>query len=171
MERFDVKRGLVKQVSEIECLSGLAREYFDEVNDNGDNSFIGSHGVMTSIEANYNEKGALIVDVTNVPPNFEDPDAVKAAMEDRKRWTTFLDAATGYNSKQRGDKAKEWAKKASKAKSGISAAWHFMSMSENTPEDLVSQAESMIAEIEEALEQGDNTKAAGRAEKLAKLLD
>ena len=171
MERFDVKRGLVKQVSENGGLSGLAREYFDEVNDNGDNSFIGSHGVMTTIEANYNEKGALIVDVTNVPPNFEDPDAVKAAMEDRKRWTTFLDAATGYNSKQRGDKAKEWAKKASKAKSGISAARHFMSMSENTPEDLVSQAESMIAEIEEALEQGDNTKAAGRAEKLTKLLD
>ena len=171
MERFDVKRGLVKQVSENEGLSGLAREYFDEVNDNGDNSFIVSHVVMTTIEANYNEKGALIVDVTNVPPNFEDPDAVKAAMEDRKRWTTFLDAATGYNSKQRGDKAKEWAKKASKAKSGISAARHFMSMSENTPEDLVSQAESMIAEIEEALEQGDNTKAAGRAEKLAKLLD
>ena len=171
MERFDVKRGLVKQGSENGGLSGLAREYFDEVNDNGDNSFIGSHGVMTTIEANYNEKGALIVDVTNVPPNFEDPDAVKAAMEDRKRWTTFLDAATGYNSKQRGDKAKEWAKKASKAKSGISAARHFMSMSENTPEDLVSQAESMIAEIEEALEQGDNTKAAGRAEKLAKLLD
>ena len=100
MERFDVKRGLVKQVSENGGLSGLAREYFDEVNDNGDNSFIGSHGVMTTIEANYNEKGALIVDVTNVPPNFEDPDAVKAAMEDRKRWTSFLDAATGYNSKQ-----------------------------------------------------------------------
>ncbi|MAK95438.1 MAG: DUF5611 family protein [Candidatus Thermoplasmatota archaeon] len=171
MERFDVKRGLVKQVSENGGLSALASEYFDQVNDNGDNSFIGSHGVMTSIEANYNEKGALIVDVTNVPPNFEDPEAVKAAMEDRKRWTTFLDAATGYNSKQRGDKAKEWAKKASKAKSGISAARHFMSMSENISEDLVSQAESMITEIEEALEQGDNTKAAGRAEKLAKLLD
>ena len=169
MERFDVKRGLVKQVSENGGLSALASEYFDQVNDNGDNSFIGSHGVMTSIEANYNEKGALIVDVTNVPPNFEDPEAVKAAMEDRKRWTTFLDAATGYNSKQRGDKAKEWAKKASKAKSGISR--HFMSMSENISEDLVSQAESMITEIEEALEQGDNTKAAGRAEKLAKLLD
>ena len=171
MERFDVKRGLVKQVSENGGLSALASEYFDQVNDNGDNSFIGSHGVMTSIEANYNDKGALIVDVTNVPPNFEDPEAVKAAMEDRKRWTTFLDAATGYNSKQRGDKAKEWAKKASKAKSGISAARHFMSMSENISEDLVSQAESMITEIEEALEQGDNTKAAGRAEKLAKLLD
>tara|TARA_B100000686_G_scaffold142910_1_gene150407 strand:+ start:11140 stop:11700 length:561 start_codon:yes stop_codon:yes gene_type:complete len=171
MERFDVKRGLVKQVSENGGLAALASEFFDDVKGSGDSSFSGSHGVMTSIEANYNEKGALIVDVTNVPPNFEDPDAVKAAMDDRKRWTTFLDAATGYNSKQRGDKAKEWAKKATKAKSAISGARHFMSMSENTPEDLVSKAESMIAEIEEALEQGDNTKAAGRAEKLTKLLD
>ena len=92
-------------------------------------------------------------------------------MDDRKRCTSFLDAATGYSSKQRGDKAKEWAKKASKAKSAISAARHFMSMSENVPEELVSQADSMIAEIEGALEQGDNTKAAGRAEKLTKLLD
>jgi len=171
MERFDVKRGLVKQVSDNGGLATLASEYFDDVQDSGDNSFTGSHGVMTSIEANYNEKGALIVDVTNVPPNFENPEAVKEAMEDRKRWTTFLDAATGYNSKQRGDKAKEWAKKASKAKSAISAARHFMSLTENMPEDLVSQAESMIAEIEESLEQGDNTKAAGRAEKLTKLLD
>ncbi|MEE3316007.1 MAG: DUF5611 family protein [Candidatus Thermoplasmatota archaeon] len=171
MERFDVKRGLVKQVSENGGLATLASEFFDDVRESGDNSFNGSHGVMTSIESNYNEKGALIVDVTNVPPDFEDPEAVKAAMDDRKRWTLFLDAATGYNSKQRGDKAKEWAKKASKAKSAISAARHFMSMSENIPAKLVSQADSMIAEIEEALEQGDNTKAAGRAEKLSKLLD
>ena len=171
MERFDVKRGLVKQVSENGGLAALASEYFDDVSESGNNSFSGSHGVMTSIEANYNEKGALIIDVTNVPPNFEDPESVKIAMDDRKRWTSFHDAATGYSSKQRGDKAKEWAKKASKAKSAISAARHFMSMSENVPEELVSQADSMIAEIEAALEQGDNTKAAGRAEKLTKLLD
>ena len=171
MERFDVKRGLVKQVSENGGLATLASEFFDDVNDSGDNSFNGSHGIMTSIQANYNEKGALIVDVTIVPPDFEDPEAMKAAMDARKRWTSFLDAATGYNSKQRGDKAKEWAKKASKAKSAISSTRHFMSMSENMPEELVSQAESMIAEIEEAIEQGDNTKAAGRAEKLTKLLD
>tara|TARA_B100000029_G_scaffold249279_1_gene246143 strand:- start:5305 stop:5820 length:516 start_codon:yes stop_codon:yes gene_type:complete len=171
MERFDVKRGLVKQISENGGLAALASEFFDDVRESGDNSFSASHGVMTSIESNYNEKGALIVDVTNVPPDFEDPEAVKAAMDDRKRWTSFLDAATGYNSKQRGDKAKEWAKKASKAKSAISAARHFMSMSENMPDELVSQADSMIAEIEEALEQEDNTKAAGRAEKLSKLLD
>ena len=129
-----------------------------------------SHGIMTSIEGKYDDSGALIVDVTNVPPNFDDPDAMRAAMDARKRWTQFLDEATGYNSKQRGDKAKEWAKKATKAKSGVSSARHFMSMSENLSEDVRSQANALIEEIEEALENGENTRAAGRAEKLGKLL-
>ena len=66
MERFDVKRGLVKQISENGGLATLASEFFDDIRDSGDNSFSGSHGVMTLIEANYNEKGALLVDVTNV---------------------------------------------------------------------------------------------------------
>ncbi len=171
MERFDVKRGLVKQVSSDGGLAVLARDYFDNVKDVGDNSFNGSHDIMTSIVASYNEQGALVVNITNVPPDFDDEQAVKSAMEARRRWTSFLDAATGYNSKQRGDKAKEWAKKASKAKSGISAARRFMSLSQNISDEVSAQAESMIEEIEAALEQGDNTKAAGRAEKLAKLLE
>jgi phage gpG-like protein len=171
MERFDVKRGLVKQVTSNGGLAVLARDYFDNVEVDGDNSFNGSHDIMTSIAASYNEQGALVVNITNVPPDFDDAEAVKSAMEARKNWTLFLDAATGYNSKQRGDKAKEWGKKASKAKSGISAARHFMSMSQNIPEEISEQAESMIEEIEAALEQGDNTKAAGRAGKLAKLLE
>ena len=171
MERFDVKRGLVKQVTSNGGLAVLARDYFDNVEGSGDNSFNGSHDIMTSIVASYNEQGALVVNITNVPPDFDDAEALKSAMEARKNWTLFLDAATGYNSKQRGDKAKEWAKKASKAKSGISAARHFMSMSQNISEEISEQAESMIEEIEAALEQGDNTKAAGRAGKLAKLLE
>jgi hypothetical protein len=44
-------------------------------------------------------------------------------------------------------------------------------MSKNISEEISEQAESMIEEIETALEQGDNTKAAGRAGKLAKLLE
>ena len=111
-----------------------------------------------------------MAEVTNVPPNFDDPEAMKAAMDARRRWTTFLDDATGYDSKQRGNKAKEWAKKASKAKSAISGARHFMRMSENLSDKVREQAESMIEEIEAALEQGDNTRAAGRAEKLSKSL-
>ena len=73
--------------------------------------------------------------------------------------------------KQRGDKAKEWAKKASKAKSAISAAKHFMEMSESISDDKKEQADSLIGEIETLLEANDNTKAAGRAEKLNKLFN
>lgn len=170
MERFDVRRGLIKEVEGTGGLGALAKEFFDHVEDSSDKSFDASHGVMTSIEARY-ENGAMIVDVTNVPPDFENPEAMKSAMEDRKRWTAFLDRATGYNSKQRGDKAKEWAKKASKAKSAISAAKHFMEMSESITEDKREQAESLIREIEELLEGNDNTKAKGRAEKLNKLFN
>ena len=171
MERFNVKRGLVKQVTADGGLAALARRHFDNVEGTGGNSFSASHGIMTSITASYNEQGALVAEVTNVPPNFDDPEAMKAAMDARRRWTTFLDDATGYDSKQRGNKAKEWAKKASKAKSAISGARHFMRMSENLSDKAREQAESMIEEIEAALEQGDNTRAAGRAEKLSKSLE
>ena len=169
MERFDVKRGLMKQINEDGGLAALAGKYFENVNANDDGSFTGSHDIMTSIKGSFSDTGALVIDVKNVPPNFDDPGAMKIAQDSRKRWTQFLDEATGYNSKQRGDKAKEWAKKASKAKSAVSAARHFMKMSQNVSEDKKSQAEALIAEIESALEEGENTRAAGRGEKLDKL--
>jgi len=127
MERFDVRRGLIKEVSNNGGIAALAKEFFDTVDSTSNSSFEASHGIITSIAARY-ENGAMIVNVANVPPDFDDKEAVKSAMDDRKRWTAFLDKATGYNSKKRGDKAKEWAKKASKAKSAISAAKHFMEM-------------------------------------------
>ncbi len=170
MERFDVRRGLIKEVDSNGGIATLAKEFFDTVNGISDSSFEASHGVMTVIAARY-ENGAMIVDVTNVAPDFDDKEAVKSAMDDRKKWTAFLDKATGYNSKQRGDKAKEWAKKASKAKSAISAAKHFMEMSESVPLEKKEQAESLIGEIETLLEANDNTKAAGRGEKLNKLFN
>ena len=96
MERFDVRRGLVKEVGESGGLAKLAEEFFDTVEETSKESFSASHGVMTSIEASY-QNGALIVDVTNVPPDFDNPEAMKSAMDDRKRWTLFLDTSTGYN--------------------------------------------------------------------------
>ena len=170
MERFDVRRGMVKEVNTNGGLGELARDFFDDVEVIGENSFRASHGIMTAIDSKY-ENGALIVDVTNVPPDFEDPDAMEAAMDARKRWTNFLDQATGYNSKQRGDKAKEWAKKAAKAKSAISSARHFMEMTEGLSEDKVTQANALINEIEALLNSNDNTKAAGRAGKLNKMFN
>ena len=44
-----------------------------------------------------------------------------------------------------------------------------MKMSSNVSEEKKSQAEALISEIESALEVGENTKAAGRGEKLNKL--
>ena len=170
MERFDVRRGIIKEVGENGGLSELAKEFFEKVERTSAESFEGSHGVMTSINGRF-ENGALIVDVTNVAPDFDNPESMKSAMEDRKRWTTFLDKATGYNSKQRGDKAKEWAKKAAKAKSAVSSARHFMEMSDSIPADKIETAESLIEEIESLLKENENTKAKGRAEKLNKLLN
>ena len=168
MERFDVRRGVIKEVGENGGLSELAKEFFEKVERTSEESFEASHGVMTSIVGRF-ENGALIVDVTNVAPDFDDPESMKSAMDDRRRWTTFLDKVTGYNAKQRGDKAKEWAKKAAKAKSAISSARHFMEMSDSVPADKVEKAESLINEIESLLEANENTKANGRAEKLNKL--
>ena len=89
MERFEVKRGLVKQVTAEGGLVVLASRHFEVVEADGENSFSGSHDIMTSIVGHYSDKGALIVDVTNVPPNFDDPDAMARAQDTRKRWTTF----------------------------------------------------------------------------------
>ena len=83
MERFDVKRGMIKQITADGGLAVLAKKYFEVVNDNGNNSFSGSHDIMTSIESFIDDSGALVVNVTNVPPNFEDPDAMKIAQDSR----------------------------------------------------------------------------------------
>ena len=169
METFEVKRGLPKKLASEGGLAGLASKHFDSVDGQGD-AFSGSHGIMTNITGEYNSMGKLVVDVSQEPPDFDDPDAMTVAMDSRRRWSAFLDEATGYNSKQRSDKSKEWLKKASKAKSGIRQAHKLMEMSTNLSDEVKVQAESMIGEIEAALEAGDNTKAAGRAEKLGKLL-
>ena len=50
MERFDVRRGLIKEVDANGGLPLLAREFFDNVEGTSESSFRGSHGVMTDIE-------------------------------------------------------------------------------------------------------------------------
>ena len=170
METFEVKRGLVKKIAAEGGLSALASQHFEVVNGQGD-AFEGSHGIMTSITAEYNAMGKLVVDVNQERPDFDDPDAMEVAMDSRRRWSAFLDEATGYSAKQRGDKAKEFAKKAAKAKSGISQARNFMKLSTNLSDDVVAQAEEYISTIEGLLEAGDNTKAESTAKKLATLLE
>ena len=169
METFEVKRGLAKKLASEGGLASLASKHFDSVDGQGD-AFSGNHGIMTSITGEYNALGKLVVDVSQERPDFDDPDAMTAAMDSRRRWSAFLDEATGYNSKQRGDKAKEFAKKASKAKSGISQAYKFMEMSTTLSDEVRTQAKEYITTIEGLLDAGDNTKAESTAKKLSKLL-
>lgn len=173
METFEVKRGIVKSVSSDGGLAKLAGQYFDGVSESGENAFEATFGILTNITGHYNEKGKLTIDVVQMKgsdlEDFLSADGGREqAMESRRRWSSFLDEATGYGPKQRGDKAKESAKKASKAKSAIRQAHHMMKMTE-VDETKAAEAEDLITEIEEALERGDNTRAASRGEKLGKL--
>jgi len=173
METFEVKRGLVKQVTADGGLTALANDYFENVESPGDGSFEASFGILSKVTGQYNEKGKLVVDVKQMKGSelsdyLSEDGGREKAMESRQRWSGFLDQATGYSAKQRGDKAKESAKKVSKAKSAISQARHFMEMAD-VDETLEKQAEELIAEIEEALQKGDNSRAASRGEKLGKL--
>ncbi len=169
MERFEVIRGLVKQVAADGGLVTLAARHFENIEPVGENGFKGSHGIMSTLEGRYTERGKLEIVVVNERPDFDDPAAMEAAMDNRKKWTTFLDEATGYDSKKRGKQAKAWLKKASKAKSAVAGAKHLMTMAKNLSDEKREQAGLLIAEIEEALEDDDNTRAAGRGEKLTKL--
>ncbi len=173
METFEVQRGLIKKVIADGGLIALANNYFENVKTTEDDSFEASFGILSRVSGRYSEKGKLVMDVEQMKGSelsdfLSEDGGREKAMESRQRWSGFLDEATGYSAKKRGDKAKESAKKASKAKSAMSQARHFMKMSE-VEESLAQQAEGLIAEIEEALENGDNSRAASRGEKLGKL--
>ena len=160
MEKFSVKRGLVKQIGGNAGLAKLATEYFDNVNVNSDGEFTASFGILTKVSGQFDSDGKLAVDVEQLKgealSDFLSSDGGREqAMESRKRWSGFLDQATGYNAKQRGDKAKEEAKKFSKAKSAIKMAHKSMEMSTKLTEEVKEKALLMIAELESMIESGD----------------
>ncbi len=176
MEQFEVKRGLIKKIGEEGGLSYIAPKYFDNVKNIENNGIEGNYGILTYVKAHYSNEGKLVVDVEQLKGQDLDDFLSKdngreEAMESRRRWSGFLDQVTGYNGKQRGDKAKENAKKASKAKNGITSARHFMKMAKNISDEKISQAEAMISDIENELENGNNTRAHSLSNKLTKLLE
>ena len=175
METFEVKRGLVKSIGGNSGLAKMATEYFNDVQVGHEGEFSANYGILKHVQCSFNEKGKLDVEVEQMKGSdlgdfLESDGGREKALESRKRWSNFLDAATGYNPKQRGDKAKEAGKKISKAKSSISMARKLMSISEKMTDDTKDQAEVLIAEIETKLEEGDGTRAASLSEKLNKLL-
>lgn len=159
MERFAVKRGLIKSMGGNAGLAKLATTYFENINVDADGVFTGSYGLLTSVQGSYDDSGKLAVDVVQLKggdlAEFLDSDEGPAkAMESRKRWSGFLDEATGYNAKQRGDKAKEEAKKFSKAKSAIKMAHKSMELMKNLDQSTIDQANELIAKLEAMIEAG-----------------
>jgi len=176
MERFEVKRGVIKQCGGNAGLAKLGGEFFENVSSGVEGGFSASFGILSKVSAHYSDDGKLVVDVEQL--KGADLEAVlnsdggrEKAMESRKRWSGFLDQATGYNSKQRGDKAKEAGKKISKSKSNIKLALKFMEMSTSMDDATKEQAHALIAEIEEKLEEGNGTRALSLSEKLSKLVE
>lgn len=159
MERFAVKRGLIKSMGGNAGLAKLATSYFENINVDAEGVFSGSYGLLVSVTGSYDDAGKLAVDVVQLKggdlANFLDSDdGREKAMESRKRWSGFLDEATGYNAKQRGDKAKEEAKKFSKAKSAIKMAHKSMELMKNLDQATIDQANELIAMLEEMIEAG-----------------
>jgi hypothetical protein len=174
METFEVKRGIVKSVGGNAGLAKLATEYFENVEVDADGNFTASYGIMTKVSGVYTEEGKLKVDVNQLAGKdlseyLAADGGREKAMESRKRWSSFLDETTGYNGKQRGDKAKEAAKKISKSKSAINMARKFMDISENVTAEQKQKAEDLIAEIQQKLDEGNGTRALSLSEKLNKL--
>jgi len=160
MERFAVKRGLEKSIGGNAGLAKMAAQHFDNVQANAEGEFQASFGLLSQISGCYTDQGKLQVDVVQL--KGADLEAFlsaeggrEQAMESRRRWSAFLDEATGYTAKQRGDKAKEDAKKFSKAKSAIKMAHKSMEMSTKLTDEVKEKALSMIAELESMIESGD----------------
>jgi hypothetical protein len=176
MERFEVKRGLMKIINSEGGLKALANKHFTNVKDTENEGIIAEWGLMNNINAHFDEDGKLAVDVQQLKggdlQNFlEDDGGREKAMESRKRWSAFLDDATGYNAKQRGDKAKENGKKIAKAKSGINMARKLMALSSKVTDEKRAKAEEMIAEVEQKLEEGNATRALSLSGKINKMLE
>ena len=174
MERFAVKRGLQKKMGGNAGLSQLAAQYFTDLQVNADGVFSGSFGIMTRITGEFDADGKLALDVNQLKGSelaaFLSADGGRdQAMESRRRYSAFLDEATGYTPKQRGDKAKEEAKKFSKARSAIKMAIKTMEMSSSLTQETIDKANAMIAELESMIEEG-TAPSEGKVKKLNDLL-
>lgn len=155
MERFAVKRGVQKTMGGNAGLAKLATQYFEDINVDADGVFTGSYGLLVMVQGSFDSTGKLAVDVEQLKGSalgefLEGENGREMAMESRRRWSGFLDEATGYSAKQRGDKAKEEAKKFSKAKSAIKMAHKAMELMDVSTEtqakahELIEKLQGMV---------------------------
>ena len=57
MERFAVKRGLVKSMGGNAGLAKMATSYFENINVDSEGVFTGSYGLLVSVQGFYDEIG------------------------------------------------------------------------------------------------------------------
>jgi len=174
MERFAVKRGLEKNIGGNAGLARIATTYFDEIQVDAEGVFTGSFAILTRINGHFGSDGKLVMDVEQMKgenlTNFLSADGGReTAMLSRQKWSSFLDEVTGYSPKQRGDKAKEDAKKFSKAKSAIKMAYKMMEMSKSIDQPTIDTANTMIAELQAMIDSG-TPPSEGKVKKLNDLI-
>lgn len=174
MERFAVKRGLEKNIGGNAGLAGIAATYFDNIQVDAEGVFTGSFAILTQINGHFGPDGKLVMDVQQMKgedlTNFLSADGGREnAMLSRQKWSSFLDEVTGYSPKQRGDKAKEDAKKFSKAKSAIKMAYKMMEMSKTVDQATIDTANTMIAELQAMIDSG-TPPSEGKVKKLNDLI-
>ena len=90
MERFAVKRGLIKTMGGNAGLAKLATAYFDDINVDAEGVFTGSYGLLVKVEASYDDAGKLAVDVVQLKGAalgdfLESDEGPQKAMESRRR--------------------------------------------------------------------------------------
>ena len=66
MERFAVKRGLIKSMGGNAGLAKLATTYFEDINVDAEGVFTGSYGLLVSVQGSYDAAGKLAVDVVQL---------------------------------------------------------------------------------------------------------
>lgn len=175
MERFAVKRGVMKSIGGNAGLIEVAGRYFDDVRPDTTGGFTGSKAILSVVCGHFDEKGRLVVDTEQMRGEdlraFLGQDGGRdAAMAARGAWSSFLDEVTGYTPKQRGDKAKEAAKKMSKSRSAVKLARNFMEKVDLPPERRA-VVEDLIAQVEEQIEANEETRAFSLSEKLNAALE
>ena len=106
MERFAVRRGVQKTMGGNAGLAKLATQYFENINVDADGVFTGSYGLLVMVQGSFDAAGKLAVDVEQLKGSalgefLEGENGREMAIESRRRWSGFLDDATGYSAKQR----------------------------------------------------------------------
>ena len=105
MQELDIRRGHYSNI-EGEQLKNLMTEVFGDVSEADNGRYSSTFGAMAPIVAWIKDKKTLCVDIST---NKDVDDSI--ALDSIKAKNKFLEAATGYTSKERLKRLKEKAKK------------------------------------------------------------